>query len=431
MTNFSLLSFVLLIGLSTSSQVLAYQEFKAESRYTSTHFYKNRSAHSINDSATFEAESTFIADDEKHAQLFLKLRLKIDGLDSDRNRYLPNEAFLKLYGTKTELTAGLKLTPLGVAETNNPTDVFTRYDFGDNFYDPASLGDFTIDGQFTFDQAGPLTELTLRAVLQPLFLETPLPGANSRFAISGEASGIPYSLFPDQQNPTFADGLSTGLVLSAKWKSLDWNLLYFHGPERTPGFFLHINDVGALTLEPFYFSINAIGGNLRTSLGDFVLKAEAIYKSTDGNGFVAHEAFLADNAVPASYFAFVLGLDYTLTIGKGELKLLAEYLGENAHNNAFNNYRPFKNDLAIGAEYLFNDRRLSHLQAGFIKDLGNAELIVRLEGETKVYKECKLGLRWTTILKDSDPSAPLSLFDNNSYVEATLSYAFGKRWEKK
>lgn len=412
-----------------SQPVLGYREVKLEGEFSSTDFVLNRSSHSINDFETFSGSAEFIYDNESNLKIDLKPRIKIDVLDSSRNRYTPNEAYLRWYQPHAEISAGQMLTPLGVAETYNPTDVLNRHDFEDNFYDPDALGEITIDAKYTFDKIGPFSEVTFRAIALPLFFSTPLPENDSRFAIAGTQSSVTYTLFNDQQDLSFAKSLAAAALLSAKIKNIDLEFLYYHGPERTPGFFLHINSLGALTLQPFYYDLDLIGSNVRASIGNFVVKFEAAYKSTASNNFQAHEVFLSDNAIPDSYFQFVGGFDYTVSgIGSGDLKFIAEYLGENNHSDSFNNYRPFKNDLVFGAQYTFNDRRLSEIKAAIIKDLANAEVIFTAEGNTKIWRELRAGAKVFIVGKSANPAAPLSLFDNNSFVEATLSYAWGKRW---
>jgi len=327
------------------------------------------------------------------------------------------------------MSGGLQVYTIGYSEFYNPTKVFIRSDLAESMYAPNDLGELMFQLKIIKPQWGLLTDLSLEMIVEPWFQETHLPENESRFALAGNFGAIPYEIDAVQDHPqTSFQSIGWGVVLKGLVATFEWEIIYYHGPERTPAYYLTTDSGGSLRLRPFYYTIDMVGANFSYPIGRLLLRTELAGKITVGNNAVTHDLpNQTDNLVPRSYFQFVPGVDYTIENIMGEhiLRLTAEYYGENNRRRELAEYRPLKNDLFIGFDYDFNNCLMSHVRLGFLKDLSNTELAIIIETKTKLYRELTWEVKAVIVNRDSDPNAPLSYFDNNSYITSTLSYAFG------
>lgn len=422
---------LILLALSVlvcPSPLFARTEWTAGASFENLNYLIHRSAHGINDSETLEGDFKFTYDDEKNFRAILHPTFRLDFLDFSRNRYLPNESYLVFYTPRLEVKAGLDVIRWGVSNSFNPTDLINRRDFEYNFYDPEKMGELLVSLKSTFPRVGPVDELTAHFLLLPLFQKAPLPELDTRFPIQGRANGVPYTVTDDQETPEYPEAVGAGLHLKGTLRGADLALFYYHGPERDPGYSLLIDSSGALRLEPFYYAIDAVGGNVEIPAANFLFHLESVFKSTGSNGSKQHEvAFEETDAIPNSYAQFVPGADYTFTrgLGGGEIEATVEYLIDTDQGENLRNFRPFQNDLFVGSRLRLNDRRDSKIEVAVIKDLTNREAVFLFEGSTKIYKELRTALKGVIVNRDPSHTTPLSFFDNNSHLVFKFSYSWG------
>jgi len=411
------------------SFVLAADSYQFDLSYESLNFLLNRNDYEINDQETVEAAFTYKYDNEKHFLLFLKPRFKWDFLDHERNRYWPNETYLKFYGKNSEVSAGFQLRSWGVANSFNPTDVINRKDFGDNFFVPEKLGDMLFAFKNTTPKIGIFEDVSFEFIGLPWFLQTPLPGVNSRFAVAGTISGFRFTQYDVQDTPDFWRSLGAGFRVSATTGSLDTDVLLYHGPEKQPTFFMMLDDNFSLRAVPYYYDIDMLGFNIAKSAGAFVWHLESALKITEFNPVKNHAIpFSSTDVVPNTYLQFVPGVDYTFdgVFGGGTWIWTLEYLGEDNTSVVVEEFRPFKSDVFLGFRYEFNNPKLTRLEAGILKDVFNQEMIIKSQFHTSLVGALGLDVEAIVLNQDSDPEAPLSLFENNTYVALKLGYAFGR-----
>lgn len=396
--------------------------------FESLSFVLNRSDYDINEQETLDASFEFEVDNEKNFKLFLKPRIRWDFLDNSRNRYLPNESYVSFYGDQFEISGGVMVKKWGISNSFNPTDVINRKDLEDNFFTPETLGDVMVSFQYSIPQAGAFQDLTFELIGLPYFQETPLPDNDSRFAIAGSASGFAFTRFGDQELPDYENSWGAAARVAATVASTDVELNFYHGPEKQPTFFLLFDNAFNIRARPFYYTVDMVGLNSATSAGPFVFHLEVAYKITQINDPRNHEVVIyTTDVIPNDYVQFVPGVDYTLDgfLGGGTLVFTLEYLGEDDHSVILEEFRPFKNDIFFGLRYELNNTKLTRLEAGVLKDLTNQEMIVKYEFSTLLIDNLKLNVHGIVLNQASDPQAPLSFFENNTYVAAQLSYSFG------
>lgn len=410
-------------------------EYSTDLSIENLHYVFNRADHDINDQINGEVTLGLLYDNTTNFLLNIKPRVRIDGLDFNRNRYLPNEAYFKFYNPHVELSAGFQVVSWGVSRSFNPTNVINRPDLEGNYYRPSPLGDLLGRLKFTFSTTGAISELGLDFLVAPVFLETPLPKSNSRFAISGDVGGAAFTSSEVQDIPEYPKAMSAAFMASAVVKATDIKLHFYHGPERTPAYYLLLDENLDLVAQPFYYTIDVIGLNVESVIKSFTFHVEGAFKTTRFNEELRHELPLTDtsDAIPSDYLQYVGGVDYTLNnvFGSGTLIFALEYLGENERSLDFEEFRPLKNDLFAGVRLLLNDVRLTQIEVACLKDLANSEMIILAEGSTSIYRELKLTLGGMVVNQDSNPDMPLSFFDNNTYVYSKLSYSFGGSFLKK
>lgn len=416
--------------LSFTRPAWSFFEYQVSVKHTTTDFFIHRENHSINDQETLESSFEFVYDNEKNLKLLIKPWLKVDFLDASRNRYIPNETYFLYHHSHFEFSAGLQRVALGVSEVFSPTDVLNRYDLEDHFYSPSPLGELMVGAKYMVDQMGFLTDTTFQFVALPWFQETPLPENDTRFALAGTQSGISYSLIEPQEDPDFIKGFGVAFIFSTTINNFDLQLVYYHGPDRSPGYYLRVDDRGALRLGVFYYTIDMFGTNVEASVGDVIFHAETAYRLTTNNAFKAHDISpVRDNAIPNSYLQFVTGVEYTFVelFGPAHLRLMMEYTGEIADSSSYQSFRPFDHDIILGMQILFNNRLDSSLEWGVFKDLTQSEAVFYSEFSSKIYREIRCGVKGFFVNRAS-ANQPFSMFDNNSYVTAFVLYDFGKRF---
>lgn len=412
-------SFWFVIFILFSQTALAADRFDigGEISFENLNFVHNRSRHSLNDQETLEVYG--LLDYQKNNfSLYLKPRLKVDFIDSSRNRYLPNEAFTKYQTGDFSWQGGFFLKPQGVSNLFQPTSVLNRRDFEDLFYDPERLGELMFGSRFQKNDFG------FEFLALPWFQETPLPENDTRFALRGGGL-VGFRKDDNQARPdTYLQAL--GLFVKA-WKQFgkfDAEIMYYHGPERDPAYFITTNSSGALRLRPFYYSLDMLGANLSYTWGDFLFRSEFAYKNTARSKYVTNTLAGPQSSVtPTSYVQFVPGLDYSKTLFGGHLATVSiEYYFEDNSEVILREFRPFKNDLFVGLNYQFNDSLQNQIQLGFVKDLGHQELVAKASWALVFAKNFSFEIAGTVVRRDSGSTTPLGFFENNSYVLAKIGY---------
>lgn len=424
MKHLGLLLFILCIP----KLVFAKSSLQLESSFESLQFIPNRSQFSINNQETLNLEFKFLYENEEYLKIDLRPRLKIDFFDFSRNRYIPNEANFIYEKNSFELLAGFHRLSWGSSWFMNPTDVINRRDLEDNIYDAEKLGDVMISAKFYRDHLAFLKDASLQIIFMPLFLETPLPENDTRFAIQGTYRGVTFNKADNQEHPDdYFNQFSLATRLAGTIGSVDSDLIFYHGPSRTPSHYGIINSSsGALQAKAYYYTITMIGLNLETSVSDFVFHIESAYTSTAFNGPKSHALIgLNSDVTPKSYFQFVPGIEWHKAnlFNKGSLTVLMEYYGEADRSAVIEEFRPFRNDLLLGTKLTLDNKGTTALELGWIKDLGNKESVVRLEASHNLTPDLRLSFQGVWVQRSSNTQELLSFFPNNSYVSVKLSHS--------
>lgn len=209
--------------------------------------------------------------------------------------------------------------------------------------------------------------------------------------------------------------------------SADFGVSYFNGYERFP-----VANVrpGSGEADILYYEIQQVSGDIQASLGNWLLKPEALYLDTG-----IAEAFIADsvlssgqivrrNLVPDNFGALVGGFEYTLgrIWRESDLGIIAEYLYNSQQALDAVAFRPFQNDLFIGVRWARNNLGQGQLLGGLIVDLRNGTQLWRVEYKERFFDHVNLLLYGEIInAARNDPLRPFSNADN---LALELSYVY-------
>jgi len=412
--------FMLPVLLLLSGSLGAKVKISNHTSFETRHFVFDRNQHPINHSETFETEFD-IEYKNNNWQFSVKPRFAVDAVNIDRLRYIPNEAVIHFGDNWGFIEAGLLIHKWGNSPLYNPLDVLNRHDLEFNFFEAPALSELSLHLRKFFGE-----RTFFDFVIEPLFIKTPLPELNTRFNIQGRAGFIPFSL--DDQISALGNSkeVSIGVSLKQEFDPLNLTLYYFHGPDKTPGFQLTIDNTGALRLTPFYYVIDMLGSSIAANLGQWHLNLDVAAKITKSNGPFAHVVAYEDGfALPKSYLQYVPSFDRTFTglMGNTDLTIMGAYYGD-TEGASLKNFRPFQNDLFASIRADFNDTHQNTLNLGLTKDLSNTELAIMAEWQMRLYRELKIAAGGIYVHQAQNLNTPISFFDNNSQVYTKISYSF-------
>jgi len=189
----------------------------------------------------------------------------------------------------------------------------------------------------------------------------------------------------------------------------DWDVGVYHfaGTGREPTLLTGVDNNDNPVLIPFYQQIHQTGMDLQQVAGQWLLKLETLYRTGQG------EAFLAA----------VGGFEYTLVrIAETQMDLgiIAEYAWDERDERATTQ---FQNDAMFGLRLTVNDMASTEVLLGVIQDMKKSSTTVTLEASRR------FGDRWKATLESgllSDPAEDDLLYDirNDEFVRIELAYYF-------
>ncbi|GAA3954699.1 hypothetical protein [Allohahella marinimesophila] len=323
--------------------------------------------------------------------------------DSYRSHADVRELYMIYEGNNWDVVAGANKVFWGVTESRHLVDVINQSDLVEN-----------IDGEDKLGQ--PMLNLNLQAdwgriafFILPYFRERTLPDDNDRFrlplSIDNEAL---YDSGDEEWHNDFAVRYSHYI------ESLDFGISYFNGTNREPRYELLLEPPAAAgfppaaSLQARYVQMRQYGLDLQYTVDSWLLKLEAIYRST------AEDDFLAS----------VSGLEYTIyqIFGTdGDLGLLLEYLNDRRDERI----DPVQgdDDVFAGLRWAANDIDGTSILGGAVVDLAGGTTFLSIEAERRLRDDLKLEFAVRLITQADEDDSAFAL-RNDDYAELGLNYYF-------
>lgn len=352
-------------------------------------------------------------------QVVLSPRFRKGLTDSEYDLVSPDDLYLELVWDLLEIRAGYQVFFWGTVESSNIVDILNQRDFIGDFLDPDKLGEPSVRVRLL------LGENRIDLYYLAYFTPAPLPGKTNRFNFfDGIRDVSDTPLFTNSKEEARPQG---ALRWDRSIASSDIGLSYFNGYEKFPV----LNPPSAVnSFDTLYYEMQQVSGDLQMSLGEWLIKAEAIYQHTGISGSFNQNTVLPDRSliqrdlVPPNHSAFVGGLEYTFfgAIGSMDLGVVVEYLYDSEQDLEAVAFRPFQNDLFLALRLLRNNLGDAQLLGGVIHDLKTGSQIWRLEYEERYFDRVKLQLSHDRINASSDD--PLSFFNNEDRFSIELSYTY-------
>lgn len=192
-----------------------------------------------------------------------------------------------------------------------------------NFLDPDKIGEPSVRARFL------LGNHRLDLFLFSYFTPAPLPDKMNRFNFFDGAVDI-------SEDPLYTSSSKRlRQQFALRWEqtigSADVGLSYFNGYEKFPVVNL---SPGATEADSLHYEMQQLDDDVQMSLGNWLIKAEAVFQDTGIAGSFIRDSVLPNGTVvlrdlvPEDHAAFMGGFDYTFfgLIGKSDLGILVEYL---------------------------------------------------------------------------------------------------------
>ncbi len=370
-------------------------------------------------SAQVKPDLALFFDDAWQAVIAPRFRLGIT--DSEFNLISLDDVYGEYVADQFELRVGYQTFFWGSVESANIVDILNQKDFTIDFFDPQTnkLGEPAIRVRLLSG------EHQLDLYHFSYFTPASLPDKVNRFNFFDGRLDI-------SDDPLYTGGAKRlRQQFALRWShtigSADVGLAYFNGYEKFPVVF---EAPGALEADTLYYAMQQVSGDLQMSLGEWLLKGEAVFQDTGIAGSFVRTIRRRDGGsirgdlVPGNHAAFVGGFEYTFVgiLGKSDLGVIAEYLYDSVQSRRAVAFRPFQNDVFAGLRWSRNNPGDGELLAGVILDVRNRTQVWRLEYEERYLDRLKLEVAVDLIHASSGD--PLAVFNNDDRLSMQLSYVY-------
>ncbi len=349
-------------------------------------------------SASFVAKPELYQEwnDGRDSVLFVPF-VRLDSLDSERTHADIRELQYQHVGSGWEARLGIGRVFWGVTESQHLVDIINQTDLVENIDGEDKLGQPMINLSLLRDWG------TVDLFVLPGFRERTFPGRSGRLR-----TAIPV----DTDRPSYESNAGNLHVdYAVRWSQAadvwDVGVYHFYGTSRDPLLVPLLEPRNEPRLIPRYDLIHQTGVDAQATVGELLLKLEAIRQ--DRGGEVFH--------------ALTGGFEYTFVGAFGtraDLGLLAEYLYDSRDDQA---PVAFEDDFFFGLRVTANDVQSTRVLAGVIVDRESGARLWSLEASTR------LGDRWRLELEarafgDVEPEDPQYAVRNDDYVQLTIARFF-------
>lgn len=352
-------------------------------------------------------------------QAVIAPRFRIGLSDSEYHLISLDDLYLEYVAELFELRVGYQTFFWGTVESVNIVDILNQEDYVGDFLDAEKLGEPSVRARVL------LGENRVDFFYFVYFTPAPLPGKVNRFNFFDG-----FRAFSD--DPLYSSSKKRlRQQFAIRWDrsigSADVGASYFNGYDKFP--IINVPP-GAEDADSFYYEMQQISGDIQMSLGNWLIKGEAVFQDTSIAGSFLQSS-VSENGnpvqrdlVPDDYLAFVAGVEYTFfgLLGRSDLGVLAEYLYNSDQDADTVAFRPFQNDLFGGFRWVRNNPGDGELLAGLIWDVENRSEIWRAEYSERYFDRVKVYVRADRINAALDD--PVATFNNDDRFSIELSYTY-------
>ena len=322
---------------------------------------------------------------------------RIDSADSERTHFDTRELNYLWLNDLWELRVGIGKVFWGVTEFVHLVDIINQTDLVEDIDGEDKLGQPMINLSIPRDWG------TIDLFVLPYFRERTYPGLNGRLRSSLVVdTGSPaYESSDEERHTDFAVRYSHSV---GDW---DFGVYNFNGTGREPTLLRSINESGEPVLIPFYHQINQTGIDLQVVKGSWLWKLETIYRTGQGDDFIAVEGGFEYSFVNMAQTGVDLGV-------------IGEYAYDDRGDDATT---PFQNDVIFGLRLALNDAASSELLAWFSQDLKSSSHTVGLEVSRRFSDNWRLSIEARALIDPSEDDLLYSMRDDD-FVRLEMAYYF-------
>ena len=323
--------------------------------------------HQENQSVSIAANVKMYHDILDNFQFTVEAFGRLDSEDEERSHGDLRLAEFLYFTDNWEITFGLGRVFWGATEFVHLVDIINQTDQVE-----------ALDGEEKLGQ--PMLHLTvprdfgvLEAFVLPWFRERTFPGVKGRFR-------TPIPVDTDQtvyESGSKQNHIDLALRYSTSLGNTDLGLYYFNGTARDPVLLFAPAPSTSPSLYPYYEQIGQTGLDLQMVAGEWLLKAEASYRTGQSR----------------SYAATTFGFEYTFT-AIAESMMDLGLIGEYVYDDRDDGWLPtiYENDIMGGLRLAVNDMDDTSILLGAIRDLHSGSTIIALEASRRLGETVRLNL---------------------------------------
>lgn len=321
-----------------------------------------------------------------------------DRYDNNRAHGDIRELYWLYVGDEFETLIGINRINWSVTESQHLVNVINQIDLVENPDQEDFLGQPMLSVKL-YTSIG-----TWDMFVLPYFRERTFPGAAGRLRTLPRVDTDANALYENDREQKHIDYAVRWSQTLGAW---DLGLSQFYGTNRDPLSVLSTTSQGETVLLPFYELMHQTGADVQAALGNWLLKLEAIRRSSNTDVFGAATA----------------GFEYTFFAVRGSLLdigLIAEYMYDSRGDLALT---PFEDDISLGLRLWPNDVQGTLFLLSVIVDRDTPARVYSLETSRRLTDNVRLSIE-ARVFDQLQPNAPFYSFRQDDYLQLELAYHF-------
>jgi len=326
-------------------------------------------------------------------QFTMEAFYRIDSLDSERTHGDLRTAELIYFTDNWEISAGLGRVFWGATEFVHLVDIINQTDQVEALDGEEKLGQPMV--HLTIPQSWGVVE----GFIMPWFRERTFPGVKGRFRSPFAIDSNLTVYEDDEQHHT-----DLALRYSTTVADADLGIYYFNGTARDPVLLLSFDNTHLPVLYPYYEQIGQSGIDIQMVAGEWLFKAEALYRTGQSR----------------SYAATTFGFECSL-VGIGNTMMNLGLIGEYVFDDRDQGWLPtiYDNDIMAGLRLNVNDMDDSTVLIGIIRDTHYGSTILGIESSRRIGDSLRINLNASFFI-DLDKEDPAFILAQDDFITIAL-----------